>query len=97
MPPYAGNPTSVICMVVEASPSHNHMHVSMLDGSKMINGEDTMTLEKVAEHLSGKASKPVVVAKLNHKGLPYGGDRVKITYYPTKDEKYVGLEWEWAN
>ena len=67
----------------------------MLDGSNMVNGKEIMTLEGVAEHLSTKKS--VVVAKFDHKGIPYGGDRVKITYYRTKDEAYVGKEWEWVN
>ena len=97
MPPeagYTGNPESVICMVVEASPYHNYIHVSMLDGTDMINGYETMTLKGVAEQLSRKV---VRVGYFDHKGIPHGGDRVKITYYRTKDEAYVGLEWEWAN
>ena len=92
----AFGPTKVICMVTEVSPSHNLIHVSMLDGTQMRNGKLDMTLEGVAEKLSGTGKK-VVKGKFDHKRIPRGGDLVEITYYPTKDEAYDGVEWKWAN
>lgn len=65
--PYAGNPEHVTCMVTRASMEHDFIAVSKLDGSKMINGQDTMTLDGLKDHLN--KGKPVVVGKFNHKGL----------------------------
>ena len=93
----ANVPKKVICMVTEVSPNEDLIHVSMLDGTNMINGHFDMALAGLEEHLSGTEKKPVVKARINHEGIPYGGDRVEITYYPTKDAEYVGVEWKWAN
>ena len=92
---YMGDPESVICMVIMV-PTPDYIVVASLDGDKLINGHHEMTLDVPKEQRSTNGVK-VKVGRVDHKGIPHGGDKVKLTYWPTKDPEYVGKTWEWAN
>lgn len=89
---YPGNPELYDCMITRYYESIDKFHVRVISGPDLPNGSREVVVDNAREKLQGRTAR---LGWVDHLGVPHGGDKVTITYWPLKDGS-LGKSWELA-